>query len=92
MGPEHYKEAERLLGLASGLDASVLNYATKNGITSEEMRATTGQSANFIAAALVHATLAHAAAVVEADGGISAAWQTAVYGEAFWNGKNGADT
>ncbi len=63
-GPEHYLEAERLLGAAR--EPSNESHADR-----------------LTATAHVHAVLAHTSAVVEADGGISVAWQRAVYGEQF---------
>lgn len=47
-GPEHYREAERLLAAATDDDGDI---QTDDGMT-----------ANILAAAQVHATLAHAAA------------------------------
>lgn len=58
-GPEHYREAERLLTQA---DSDV----------SENWPAQTGEhKADILAAAQVHATLAHAAAVIDAGNAVT---------------------
>lgn len=66
-GPEHYKEAERLLRLASDLDISVIGHAQNHGVTAAELQASAAQSANLVGAAQVHATLALVAATAELD-------------------------
>ena len=59
-GPEHYKEAERLVAKAMSKD--FLDFATEQQIPEEDM---TAALAVAIAAAQVHATLALAAATAE---------------------------
>jgi hypothetical protein len=77
-GPEHYREAERLIAQADGwLDA---DYGWKATLSREER---IGYRAADLAAAQVHATLAHAAATVFAlygqPGGVSQdEWRKAV--------------
>lgn len=70
-GPEHYAEAERLLGLA---DSAV----------SANMAASTGESkADVLAAAQVHATLALTAATAyryASPGTTQDAWRQAIHG------------
>lgn len=66
-GPEHYKEAERLLRLASDYGVAVMNHAQNIGITSADLQAAGTQSVYLVGAAQVHATLALVAATAELD-------------------------
>lgn len=61
-GPQHYREAERLL--AQVADVVSLNYSTQTGET----------KADVLAAAQAHATLALAAATVDAQRGGMDTW------------------
>lgn len=64
-GPEHYREAERLLeaAIVRGLDNSP-NYAADRPSLSDHL-APDCEGLGNLAAAQVHATLAHAAAVID---------------------------
>ncbi len=61
-GPEHYKEAERLIAIAAKLSMETVQHAKDNGADAGEMQVMAAHSANFLAEAQVHATLALAAA------------------------------
>lgn len=64
-GPEHYKEAERLIEIAAKLTQETVGYAKDSGVaTPAEMSVMAAHSANFLVEAQVHATLALAAATV----------------------------
>lgn len=93
-GPEHYKEAERLIGIAAKLTMDTVQHAKDNGADAGEMQVMAAHSANFLAEAQVHATLAHAAATaMQGDMGVKDwdAWR-ATASENKPSGKNGADT
>lgn len=66
-GPEHYKEAERLIEIAAKLSMKTVQHAKENGADAGEMQVMASHSANFLAEAQVHATLALAAATAELD-------------------------
>ena len=66
-GPEHYREAERLLS-----EASFTGGVTEQPVTRDGLPRTPGAHAALIARAQVHATLALAAATAEAGGLIKA--------------------
>ena len=61
-GPEHYREAERLIAIAAKLTMETVEHAKDNGANAAEMQVMAAHSANFLAEAQVHATLALAAA------------------------------
>lgn len=66
-GPEHYKEAERLIAIAAKLTMETVEDAKENGAVAADMQVMAAHSANFLAEAQVHATLAHAAAQIGCD-------------------------
>lgn len=78
-GPEHYKEAERLIEIAAKLTETTVGYAKENGASAADMQVMAAHSSNFLAEAQVHATLAAAAAAVDQhDSMAKQAWSHAM--------------